>query len=280
MPKIKPDPIVGEDLIDYLDTSSDFAFELRCLQALTGLGFSCQHGGSYTDQVTKKDRQFDIRARMNDRDVQIACAVECKNLSPSYPLLVMCVPRTKDEAFHEVLRSGGHRPTYPDPLRAKSRGVRVNSLVYKCGLSVGKSCSRVGRTSDGFVGSDGDIFERWSQALASARDLADGVAITGNRSVSDVLALLVPVLVVPDGTLWHVDYQADGKMLEQPRRVDRCSYFIGRRYGVGDGVIFAPFTFSHLEFVTLTGLDMLGQGFLRSAEGWLSFDPESKVQEA
>jgi len=45
---------IGEaELLEYLNTSSDFAFELRCLERLAKLGFDCQHGGSYTDPVTK-----------------------------------------------------------------------------------------------------------------------------------------------------------------------------------------------------------------------------------
>ena len=51
------------DLAEYLATQSGFAFELQCLQRLHTLGYQCQHGGSYSDPVTRKIRQFDIRAR-------------------------------------------------------------------------------------------------------------------------------------------------------------------------------------------------------------------------
>jgi hypothetical protein len=59
----KNDPIDQADRIAYLEKVSDFAFELRCLERLTKLGFQCQHGGSYTDPVTNKTRQFDLRVQ-------------------------------------------------------------------------------------------------------------------------------------------------------------------------------------------------------------------------
>ena len=63
MAKLKNDPIDSTDLVEFLDTSSDFAFELACVKRLSELGYRCQHGGSYVDPVTKKARQFDIRAQ-------------------------------------------------------------------------------------------------------------------------------------------------------------------------------------------------------------------------
>src|SRR4051812_27954800 len=105
MPKFNSDPIGTSDLLEYLDTSSDFGFELRCLDQLNTLGFTCDHGGSYRDRVTSKVRQFDIRARRKSGRFRLQCAVECKNLVPSRPLLLMCVPRTPDESLHDLLLS-------------------------------------------------------------------------------------------------------------------------------------------------------------------------------
>src|ERR1700691_3590339 len=111
--QLRNDPIGVTDLIEFLDGSSDFGFELRCVEALSKLGFRCEHGGSYVDPVTKKARQFDIRARNDDEaDVRIRCAVECKNLAKNFPLLIMCVPRAQGESFHELVFSYRPRPVF------------------------------------------------------------------------------------------------------------------------------------------------------------------------
>jgi hypothetical protein len=101
----KRNPISEQDLLDWLTSSSNFAFELRCVKLLSDNGLSCLHGGSYSDPVTKKTRQFDIRAHWSNRRSHARFAVECKNLDPTFPLLVQCVPRTPSEAFHEIVLS-------------------------------------------------------------------------------------------------------------------------------------------------------------------------------
>lgn len=62
MARLKSDPITKADLDEYLENYSDFSFEVRILNTLIDLGFSCEHRGSYTDPATKKLREFDIRA--------------------------------------------------------------------------------------------------------------------------------------------------------------------------------------------------------------------------
>jgi hypothetical protein len=41
MAKLKTGAIVQADLIEYLDSYSDFSFEVGVLKTLIGLGFSC-----------------------------------------------------------------------------------------------------------------------------------------------------------------------------------------------------------------------------------------------
>ena len=62
MAKLKSDPVTVTDLDEYLSNLSDFAFEVSALNALTGMGFQCEHGGSYVDPFTQKPREFDLRA--------------------------------------------------------------------------------------------------------------------------------------------------------------------------------------------------------------------------
>ena len=62
MPKLKDDPIQDSDLKEYLNSYSDFSFELSVLKMLRENDVSCEHGGLYEDPVTGKYREFDIRS--------------------------------------------------------------------------------------------------------------------------------------------------------------------------------------------------------------------------
>jgi hypothetical protein len=62
MAKLKNDEIGVKAIDRWLKESSDFAFELWVQTLVASLGFECRHGGTYTDPVTKKPRQFDLRA--------------------------------------------------------------------------------------------------------------------------------------------------------------------------------------------------------------------------
>src|SRR5689334_21335363 len=100
MAKLKNIRVGCAEFNEFLATTSHFAFELRCLERISQLGFRCQHAGSYQDRVTKKARQFDIRAYKESSKFGVRFAVECKNLSESFPLLIMNVPRAPEESFH------------------------------------------------------------------------------------------------------------------------------------------------------------------------------------
>jgi hypothetical protein len=167
--KIKNTHIASGDLTEYLDTTSDFAFELRCLDRLSRVGFRCQHGGSYIDPVTKKPRQFDLRADISTGSRVVRCAIECKHLTPSFPLLMMCVPRMEDESFHDLLVSFNpelfpSESQYDVPaLRPSCQTLRVKSpkSVYVMGSPVAKSLAQVGRGTDGsIVANDSEVYEK------------------------------------------------------------------------------------------------------------------------
>jgi hypothetical protein len=102
MVKLKPDPITVSDLIEYLENHSDFSFEIETLRALIKLGFTCEHGGTYKDPATQIPREYDIRATHQVKERLLHLAVECKNLRPDFPLLISCLPRRPEEAFHEL----------------------------------------------------------------------------------------------------------------------------------------------------------------------------------
>lgn len=266
MAKLKADAIGQGQLTDFLENHSDFSFEVNVLNALAGLGFSCEHGGSYEDPVTKKPREFDIRATKDFGKRIIHLAVECKNLRENYPLLVSCVPRRDEEAFHEIAFS-----VHPDKvalrkpiplsipaMEPRSKTVRITGTrsFYPGGAPVGKSCEQVGVTVGGDItSSDSDVYAKWAQALSSAHDLTYEACRDGEKRTGDVcLSLVFPFLVVPDGRLWVVEFDAAGNRTCQPRQTDRCSYFVNLPYYHNCGLSGDKMTISHLEFLTVAGL--------------------------
>ncbi|MFI4848975.1 MAG: hypothetical protein ACIAZJ_07765 [Gimesia chilikensis] len=268
MAKLKTDPISQADLVDFLDNHSDFSFELLVLNKLIDHGFSCEHGGSYEDRATNKAREFDIRARRVEGKKFLRLAVECKNLRSNFPLLVSCVPRREQEAFHEIVYSVDPEkhplenppPVYIPAMLAKSKNIRITGqhTFYKAGDRVGKSCHQIGRLAhqgNEILATDSDVYAKWSQALSSADDLTYLACCDGNDRTGDLaLSLVFPVLVVPNGQLWLCEYDSDGNRIKDPEPVNRCSYYVNLSYfhagaAGGDGL-----AISHLEFVTLDGL--------------------------
>lgn len=259
--KLKPHPISESDLTEYLDTQSDLAFELTVLKTLLAQGFSCEHGGTYDDPVTQMPRQFDIRAVKtvrNFRQFRIRLAVECKHLGDHFPLLILCLPRRREEAFHEIVRSSAG----PIPQHKSVRKSGLNS-IYKPNELVGKSAAQVGRqqNNEGTIhASDSDVYAKWAQAVSSAQDLIDlayhdGENDSKEQISGDYSSVVFPVLVVPDGTLWRAEFDANGSKIGKPHQVERCSYFIDKFYFGGvKGLEGSRYRVSHLEFVTLTGL--------------------------
>lgn len=176
------------------------------------------------------------------------------------------MPRREEEAFHEIVLSVDpeRQPIEPRPnpyipaMLRSSKNARLTGehTIYKAGEPVGKSCDQVGRSGQGEITSgDSGIYEKWAQALSSADDLTYLACSDGSdRTGSIALSLVFPVVVIPEGRLWRVSYDAQGARLGDPEQTDRCSYFVGRDYyhpspAGGDGL-----TISHLEFVTVKGL--------------------------
>jgi len=266
MAKLKTTPIRQADLVEYLGHHSDFAFEISVLNKLLSRGFDCEHGGSYEDPFTKKPREFDLRARKTFGPRLIRLAVECKNLHDHFPALISCLPRRDEESFHEVacsvdpgkvsLRrtSGPHIPAFE--LRAKSVRLSKTESIYRPAESVGKSCDQVGRNPDSaIVANDSAVYSKWAQALSSAQELTDRACYDGEDGTDEMyVSVVVPVLVVPDGTLWAADYDANGARVASPRQVSRCPYFVQMSYVGGDRLHGMSYSISHLEFVTLAGL--------------------------
>lgn len=245
------------DLAEYLDSNSDFGFELLVLRAFKELGFQCEHGGTYQDPVTGKPRQFDIRASRISGDLTLHLSVECKRLKDTYPLLVLAVPREYSESYTEILVPR-YRPNPPVGGMENQTSVFLERVLYFSRDYVGKSTYQVRKTTDGqFSSEDKEVYDKWSQAVASAHALVDSVhnICRGPEREKKGLFAVVPVLVIPDGTLWVAEFQPktcyERKSLSQ---TSRCEFFLGHPTRLGSDLSGGSYTISHLEIATLGGL--------------------------
>jgi hypothetical protein len=257
MAKLGTAPITATDLKEFTNADSDFAFEMMVLNWLQNNGFRCQHSATYRDPITGKLRQFDIRAEFTSGIHTLALAVECKDLRPNFPLLISTMPRTDAEAFHSVILF--HRGTV-NSFEVKP----VDGFgMYRANRPVGKTTDQVGREdySKELVSNDEQTFDKISQAINGCRDLIEKLC----SEVSDVQKrIIVPVLVVPSGTLWQVNYDAAGAIAIPPTQVQHSNIFLGSSWDskspYGDEL---SYRISHLEIVTFDGLN-------DAANAWLS----------
>lgn len=168
--------ITQADIAEYLVTQSDFDLELFVDRSLQERGITTSHGGSYFDSVTGKSRQYDVRAYAYiPPHCGIFFSIECKSLSKTFPLVVSRVPRPADDAYHELMRTWGRKgmgEDFQDSIRSNER-----MPLYRADAPVGKKTVQVGREEgkrEGekkpFIASDGETFDKWSQALSSAED--------------------------------------------------------------------------------------------------------------
>lgn len=103
---------------------------------------------------------------------------------------------------------------------------------------------------------DTELYEKWSQALASAVDLVDTAGRDAAVSTDQhVFTFVLPVVVLPDEALWKIEYDINGKIIEGPEPATEIEFFVAHKASppveLGDSNI--PYVFSHLHFVTLTG---------------------------
>jgi hypothetical protein len=262
-------PISISDIKDVVLKEDDFGHEMRVGNILNNVKYPqmrfdeiyvlCpSHGGTYTDQVTQKTRQFDYRCQIVkglDRLQNVLLAIECKNLNPDLPLVICGRPRTNEESYHVFIRRG-------DDGKSESRNVDGFNSFYKPDGFVGKSLLRL-KKRDNKVCADGDseIYDRWSQALASSYDLAYGAVY--NKPAPKSLAFVMPLVVVPDNSLWTVSYKEDGSLNEEPTQVAQCEFYVDQKLLIG-----LPFVITHIHFVTLTGLSEMLSAFVINHRKW------------
>lgn len=278
-PITPPVAIEQSDLEEFLESgSADFAFEMECFRTLAGIfreeridrECAIEHGGTYVDPLKKINRQFDIRVSCvaSNGLCGFKLAVECKNISPSSPLLVYCVPREKSETRFDQVRARYDVVNYGlYPIAGLS--------PYHRSKPVGKSCVQVsvdprslnGQTSERlFKATDEGIYDKWSQALASLETMLLDHLCSLNGGAPETRWAPIPVLVVPDDLLWSVEFDGVGRQ-SKPKRVERVQYYVGKEFSTFTTGIVA----GHVEFVTLSGLINLARRLQEDAGdqcGW------------
>ena len=288
MAKLRDYPIAVDDLREYLAGYSDFSFELQTLKLIRDAGLQCDHGGLYQDSITKKTREFDIRAFVSIGKTSVRLPIECKNVRPNYPILVSRIPRHESESFHEVayfVHLDSQDIVNVPAFREKVKILRITGADsrYKPGMPVGKNIVQVGRAwekAGGIVDSDADVFDRWSQCLASANDLVEKTYWEeSEREDLPSMAAVIPLLIVPNGHLWAVDYDSAGKLINEPTQIDSTSIFVNMQYSMGSPIS-EELLVSHLEVLTSNGLQQFINDSLTSATALQVIFPNHAVYAA
>jgi len=269
--------ISSSSIRDAISKEDDFGHEMRVGNVLRSCsGAVVEHGGTYTDSVTEKPRQFDYRAWLKKQQKRLSLAVECKNLSPTTPLVVCGTSRNENEAFHDLIES--RQGTFSEDslikygLSSVTWRVKSANTFYSKGEFVGKSLLRVQADKTTTRSGESEIYDKWAQALSSAVELATAAtSLAKHLSTASVFSAVLPVVVIPNGILWKVTYDLDGTMVSDPECVDECAFFVGREIDIGGPKgtpFFQKFTFSHVHFFTLEGLDSFLSAMVRDDNTW------------
>jgi hypothetical protein len=296
--------ISASDILSIVKKEDDFGHEVRVGAAIRAIaGFAVQHSGTYTDPVTGKPRQFDYRCWLTKTDrhfritfpihgatgketseainqsSRLALTVECKNLDPCFPLVVCGTSRVGDEAYHELVRSIG--PTLvagqPHSENAESCRLHQGNRFYQQHGFIGKSLLRLKpkdpKSNQPVAAPDADVYEKWAQALSSAVDLAE--AAFGHPDVGQVVwTAVLPVVVVPNNSLWKVAYDDQGNVGSGPQPTEHCEFYVGHQLRFGTFPNEHAFTFSHIHFFTLTGFGSFFSKMSSDGSEWERvFDP-------
>lgn len=258
--KLNDKRISKDDLIEYTDNYSDFSFEMKVLNCFPD-SYRVNHGGTYEDPISGKFREFDIRAVHsfdNQFSKSIYMAVEAKNLKESFPLLVSCVPRKKEEAYHDLIVSEfrGHTGVGYTSYGHIQHVKHTKNRLYNVGKFVGKSLDQVGRRDtreNELVGNDSDIYSKWSQAINSSFELADTAYYKSYDNLRrSFISFIMPIVVIPDKTLWVAKYDNEGNRVEEITQEDECQYFVGNKFELGDKISSAEIILSHLHIMTFS----------------------------
>ncbi len=271
------------EITEWLDNQSSFSLELKVCSHASTSGFEVEHGGTYSDPVTDKPRQFDIRCIMRKEHRAIKFAVECKALSREFPLVIQRVPRTQDESFHDVLianepECGSIGLAYRGD-NTKIVRTEYTSDLYPSHNFVGKACNQIGKKNDRLIANDKEVYDKWSQAISSAHDLID-VSVYEREKLGHIQSLtaVFPVLVVSDACLWCVNYDREGNRSTEPMTADAVEFYISKEYW-RQGQMHPAYTVSHLHIMTLSGYEQFLRRVATSSNYWSNVFPTKNLKE-
>lgn len=264
-------PITPSDIQSLVLKEDDFGHEMRVGKVIRDIpNIRVEHGGTYTDSISGKPRQFDFRCSLKKGDAELCLAVECKNLNPSAPIVMCGTKRRDSEAFHDLIESRlnsvspgkqKHVIFVDGPSSATFRASRYdafyppNNYVAKSILRIKPNPNKSQSASVPFVSdSDADIYDKWSQALSSSVESAElACKRAAHYRVPKFYCAILPIVVVPDESLWAICYDDNGAVLKLPEQVNSCELLVGREITVTRDWMPHQFTFSHIHFFTLAG---------------------------
>jgi hypothetical protein len=283
----KPANIQASDIRNVVTKEDDFGHEMRVGNLIRSVqSMSMQHGGTYTDPVTKKPRQFDYRCSLTKSSTRLSLAVECKNISPSFQLVVCGTGRTESEAFHEIIEARlGHfrrKTAIINGLSSVTRRAIHENAFYPPHQFVGKSLVQIQADKTPMTRmKDSEIYDKWAQALSSAVGLAESAcAFPNGAQPPKFITAILPIVVIPDGLLWHAIYDEKGNLSKDPTQVDECEFFVSKEIDLGKirTPLFHRFTFSHVHFFSLTGFGSFLSQMTTNDQVWSKLFTDKSVE--
>jgi hypothetical protein len=246
-----------------------------------------EHAGTYIDPISMKPRQFDFRCVIWRKEQSLQFALECKNLSKDFPVVVCGTKRSSEDAFHEIIESRNGLFVKPnvavyDGPYSITRKV-ANAAIYREGEFVGKSIIKLkpksGQSGGYTTEADTDIYERWTQALSSSYDLCKA-ATNYAQARGDVhfFTATIPVVVLSNESLWILNYDTDGVVRTEPFQTDHCRFFVGRRLKLTGWEATEMFSLSHIHFCTLSGLKSWMDS-INDDDSWSQWLPPESLSE-
>ena len=283
----KPVAITPSDIRSVVTKEDDFGHEMRVGQLLRRVpGMRIEHGGTYTDPVTQKPRQFDYRCSLTNKTTCLTMAIECKNLSPSVPLVMCGTKRPETEAYNDLIEARNglfkRRTATISGLSSVTRRASREYSFYPPSGFVAKSIVRIQADKNPMARTqDADIYDKWAQAISSAVGLAE-MACTfpkGATPPKAVIAIL-PIVVVPDHLIWSVSYDDGGNIAVDPAETDACELFVGKEIELGEKKtpLFHRFTFSHVHFFSLAGFESFLFKMTNDQQAWASLFTNNAIE--
>ena len=224
------DPIDADVVKKIVLSKSTYEFELRILSRLQGYGFRCIHNGAYIDPATNKLREFDIygikRSDHGNRAFVHHIAVECKRIDKDSPLVVLgskigAMPSVWQSPVYSL--SGDNEDIYTRYHAQEFIGRSLEQIQRKVTEKKKGQGSEI-RTDWSL--NDSDIFSKMSQAISSATAVVRDRFTLPDKDCCETFTEVTPVLVVPDNSLWIVEFSNTGDIIGMPKSCASLRYFI------------------------------------------------------